>query len=641
MYKKVIFTQFGIPGLDTLDYKSNVPLAAGYLFSYAKRKFKDIEFIITPRVYTDVLCEESFIDYFTKQDPDLALFSLYLWNIEKTLRIVSRLKTNNPDLKVLFGGPEVNPDNELLLNSDAFEAGISGEGELPLIDFLSGVPLYKIAGALTKNSFNPVKKIKTKFEAEDNPYLAGLIEHKPDNTMYFETVRGCPFKCGFCYYNKVYDHIIPLGRNNLRTYLDYARSNGLKEIFLLDPSFNAQPGFDGLLDELIELNKDNFFEFSTELRADLLTDGQINKLSAMNLKEAEIGLQTTNKNALRIMYRSGIVDKTIRNSKKMIEAGINCKIDLIAGLPGDDLKNFKRSVDRVHKEGLFADIQVFRLSVLPGTEFSTQRDKYGITAENIPPYFVKSAGSFSENDMLSAIEYAKDKFDTELFYLPSYLLSTDFGYLRKDNFVHFDSDIKPVHKIIIDDFDLKKVKKIKHLCESLVLHFRITDTEIKSGRIFEILEHFKNKYPYNSYQIILEFYGDLNKKYLFEILKHIPYNESYLDRDASGYFGECEVSTRIAIIIKEELRTSKIYRFLKSEFDVFLKINNFDRKLIKRLTRNNKLYISGTEQAEIFNFLKETDSFDDFTVFDSYQSEFKKFDITGSGRLYFPYSVKI
>lgn len=641
MFKKILFTQFGIPDLDTLEYKSNIPLAAGYLFAYAKKNIHESQFIITPRVYTDVLNDNSFLKYAEEIKPDLFLFSLYVWNIERTLRLCRVLLKKYPDSKFLFGGPEVNPDNKLLLNDPAFTAGIVGEGELPLLDYLKGIPLKNISGILTKEFFNPAGSIKTGFVPDDNPYIAGLIEHRPDTSMYFETVRGCPFKCGFCYYNKVYDKPVPLNRDHLEIYLDYARKNGLKEVFLLDPSFNAQSRFDDLLDRLTALNSGGFFEFNTELRADLLTDDQIRKLKKLNLFEAEIGLQTTNPNALEIMNRTGSVEKTIANSKKMFSLGMKPKIDLIAGLPGDTLESFKRSVDRVFEESLYENIQVFRLSILSGTDFSVNRKKYGIEADDLPPYHIRSVPGFTEAEMLEAIDYAREKFDTELFYIPSFLLSCDFKYLRKDRFVQFNSDIKPVHKIIFRNYADESYKRINYLCESLVLHFIIDDPEKDSVEICGILDHFFIEQPDSVYQIIFEFTNDFSKKHFDIISKHIRYKNSYNDRDASAYFGDCTVSTRVAVVLDKKYIGKKVYKELCSESDVFIAVSDLKGKNAKKIAEAHKIYVKGAGQEKIFRLLKKNDLITEFVIFDSFRYEYKKFDITGSGRLYFPHSVEI
>ena len=642
MYKRVLLTQFGIPNLDTLEYKSNVPLAAGYLAAFSKKIFKDTEFIITPRIFTDILSERDFLDFVENTKPDLFLFSLYVWNIEKTLRIAGLLKKKYPFVKILYGGPEVNSDNEFLLGSDAFENGIVGEGEIPLNEFLSGVPIEKISGALSKHIYNPPKNIRTNFELNENPYLEGLIEHTPDSTMYFETVRGCPFKCSFCYYNKVYDKIITMDRNSIKNYLDYARDNGLNEIFLLDPSFNAQPDFENLLDELIKLNEDGYFEFSTELRAEMLTDTIIKKLQKLNMVEAEIGLQTTNPAVLKIMNRNSSTEKTISNAKKMNSFNINTKIDLIVGLPGDDILSFKNTVDRVFQENLYDDIQVFRLSVLPGTEFSINREKYGIMVNDIPPYYIESTKTFSEIEILEAIEYAQDKFETELYYMPPILLSSEFKYLNKKKFVQFDSDIKQIHKLIFENYNLKTYKKLNNLCESLVLHFKITKPEQDSENIGEILNYFYTEFPYNIYQIILEYTDDFTKTSLSKIMKNINHIFSYIDRDISGYFGDVSVSNRIALIVNKKYFKSRVYNDLKNDFDVFLAIDDLpDENFIIEASETNKLFFKGAMQDNIFKILKKNDILSEFTIFESFKFEIKKFDLLGNEKMYYPHSIVI
>jgi radical SAM superfamily enzyme YgiQ (UPF0313 family) len=637
MYKKILLTQFGIPNTDTLEYKSNIPLAAGYLVAHSKKRFPKIEFIITPRVYSDVLDDVSFFNYAEKIMPDLFLFSLYLWNIERTLRICTKLKEMFSEADFLFGGPEVNPDNSLLLEHPAFTQGISGEGEQALEEFLSGVPLKMIGGALTKDYYNPQKKIKTEFDPDDNPYLVGLIEHSPDSSMFFETMRGCPFRCGFCYYNKTYSKTVDMDREIITNCLDYARKHAIREIFLLDPSFNVRPDFDDMLEFLISLNKDKYFEFNTELRADLLTDGQIEKLKELNLNEAEIGLQTTNSVALKLMNRSCSVEKTIANSVKMFKLGMKPKIDLLAGLPGDSLESFMSSAERVFKEKLFEHIQVFRLSLLSGTDFSLNRDKYGIVADKFPPYHVKSVKGFSEDEILTAINSAGYKFDTELFFIPAFLLSCDFKYLRKDKFVHFDSKIKPVHKIIFKDLSSDRYKEISNLCDSLVIHFIIEQPETDCPMICGILDNFFSNRPDTIYQIIFEFTDEFSEKTYLRMMSHIKYKESFTDRDASGYYGDCTVSTRSAIIVDRRYLKSAIYKDLCGETDVFISIEDLKQAEAGKFTDSHKIFVKGQNQDKIFQMLKNNGMLTEFVIFDSFRYEYAKSEITGAGRQYFPF----
>jgi len=644
IYKKAVLAQFGIPNLSTLEYKSNVHLAPGYLAGYARARFPCTEFVIAPRIYTDVLTEQAFIEYVVSQQPDLITFSLYLWNIEKSLRVVKVLRGKLPYVKIIFGGPEVNPDNRYLMESDQFTEGIVGEGEIAFCDYLAGKSKEQIAGYLTKSIYNDFSSLRKEYSGDTNPYLEGLIETTPDSTMFFETVRGCPFSCNFCYYNKVYDNVVPVGHEHIGALFEYARANNFDELFILDPTFNVQPNFDDLLDRMIDLNADKYFEISTELRSDFLKDEQISKLSKMNLVEAEIGLQSTNGSALSAMNRKDRTAQTIERTQRMIAAGISCKVDLIVGLPGDTLDDFKQSVDDVCAAGIGDAVQVFRLSILSGTEYSLKGDELGLQTEPIPPYYLQSTPTFSESDIREALDYAEEVFETSLYPIPPYLLSTDFSDLSNVNFIEFDSEITDVHKLIIGNgsfaLDTVESEKVK-LCESLVVHFVIDDPAGQGECIICSLKWLAEHYPQNTYQFIIDFREEVDVDLVNSIVQNLPRRESsYLDRDAAANLGfDLNLSIRLAVIVPVEYRSSDVCEQLGEQFDLFLHLDEFNQELIDECFEDNNLFFSGDAQTQVFNYLKDEDLLDDFTLFESYKFEQQKDDV--EERIYAPNVLNI
>ncbi|NOR44934.1 MAG: hypothetical protein GQ534_05050, partial [Candidatus Delongbacteria bacterium] len=78
-----------------------------------------------------------------------------------------------------------------------------------------------------------------------------------------------------------------------------------------------------------------------------------------------------------------------------------------------------------------------------------------------------------------------------------------------------------------------------------------------------------------------------------------------------------------------------------NDFDVFLALDICDEDFIIEASEGNKLYFKGTEQEKIFKLLKNNDLLSEFTIFDLFKFEYKKFDIIGSGRLYYPGSIEI
>ena len=102
-------------------------------------------------------------------------------------------------------------------------------------------------------------------------------------------------------------------------------------------------------------------------------------------------------------------------------------VDLIIGLPGDDLQGFSHSVEFVAQNDLHDDIQVFPLSVLPGTEFRLNCDKLGLRFDKSPPYTLIESPKFSNEDMLLALDYAEVRFDVVLYPMPDLDVSWKLG----------------------------------------------------------------------------------------------------------------------------------------------------------------------------------------------------------------------
>ena len=141
-------------------------------------------------------------------------------------------------------------------------------------------------------------------------------------------------------------------------------------------------------------------------------------LAAAGFSWFEIGLQSTNPRALQIMNRPTHIKRLAKGAKCLKQRGIVPAIDLIVGLPGDDLQGFSRSVQFVAENNLADDIQVFPLSVLPGTDFRRNSRELGLRFDKLPPYTVIENATFSADDMLLAFDHAEVRFDIVLYPMP-------------------------------------------------------------------------------------------------------------------------------------------------------------------------------------------------------------------------------
>jgi anaerobic magnesium-protoporphyrin IX monomethyl ester cyclase len=71
---------------------------------------------------------------------DVVAFSCYIWNITPTLEVIQKIKTLNPNCKILLGGPEVSYDWKDVIAIKDVDYIIVGEGETPFSEFLKSFP---------------------------------------------------------------------------------------------------------------------------------------------------------------------------------------------------------------------------------------------------------------------------------------------------------------------------------------------------------------------------------------------------------------------------------------------------------------------------------------------------------------------
>src|SRR5665647_2811949 len=155
---------------------------------------------------------------------ELVCFFCYIWNIEKILYLAENLKKAKPQVKIVLGGPEVSFDREALLTQYSFiDAVIIGEGELAFKrlckDFLEGKKIE-------------TNKIESPIAPELIPFPYKTVEIQKDKTLYYESSRGCPYRCAYCL-SSIDNSIRALPVDRVLKELDFFLSNNVNFTLLL------------------------------------------------------------------------------------------------------------------------------------------------------------------------------------------------------------------------------------------------------------------------------------------------------------------------------------------------------------------------------------------------------------------------
>lgn len=421
--------------------KGNVPLAAGYLKMFAQNAGLGDAYQIDvfPPPLANTLSDVGLVDAILCHEPWMVGFTCYLWNIDRTLFVAKLLKQRKPEIRIIVGGPEITADNAWVLERPELDFAAIGEGEQTFVDLLNALrsrdwPAQPIDGLyigaarngrgqtraapfelpLIANSQQPkFRQPLPSLDPISSPYLCGILDAADEEMLLLETIRGCIFKCKFCYYPKSYDDLYFVSQEKIEANLAHARERGAKEVVLLDPTLNQRKEFDEFVKLLARNNPNGQFAYFGELRAEGITPTTAKLLKDANFTEVEIGLQSIDPLAMELMDRKNNMKAFERGVRAMMDVGISVKIDLIIGLPGDTPDSIHRGFEYVHKSGLYSDIQVFNLAVLPGTAFRQESQQLGLRFQPRPPYYVLETPTLELTDFYQLMAEAEDLFEAE------------------------------------------------------------------------------------------------------------------------------------------------------------------------------------------------------------------------------------
>ncbi len=410
---KAILIQLPVPQLNFGHRTGNIPFAAACLYQ-AGKGMPETEIVIFPQVNASYMGDAAIVDSIVSIKPDIIGFTAYVWNIKRILHIVKEIKKSYSP-KVVLGGPEVTEDNPLLVNNSLIDFCVYGEGEKLFTQLLTQPELW-----LKKSGKADAGQL---FSTSESPYLTGILNPGVENSMLLETMRGCPYACAYCYYGKARRSPLFKNDNLVVGGFEWALSNNVKEVYFLDPSFNARPDLPALLKKIAAINKGHNLTLISEIRADAVDDELAALLADAGFKWFEIGLQSTNINALTMMNRKTNPKRFLKGINALKKRGITTEIDLILGLPGDNPVGFKDTIRFILDNDLNDEIQLYPLSVLPGTEFRRNAERLGFNYDKNPPYTVIETNTFSEAEMQDAFIYAEDALEVSFYPMPDLDLS--------------------------------------------------------------------------------------------------------------------------------------------------------------------------------------------------------------------------
>ena len=397
-----------------------------------------------------------------RRKPDAIGFSCYIWNWNVIQDLIPELSKLLPDTDIWLGGPEVTYDAEWILKEYPQITGIMvGEGEATFKELLTYYVEKEardrtnirrevdgqtiVSGKNVANERNPVNMLGTENERNSVNMLGTVNEQNADNQLYmvsfshiaglclptgcislrehidmnelpflyhdlqpfanriiyYETSRGCPYRCSYCLSSidkRVRLRDISVVKRELQFFLD----NQVAQVKFVDRTFNCNHEHAMAIWQYIYEHDNGVTNFHFEISADILREDEIALLRKFRpgLAQLEIGVQSVNEQTIRAVNRVMNVEK-LEKIVASIQAGQNIHqhLDLIAGLPYEDYASFAYSFDRVYAMRP-EQLQLGFLKVLKGSEMQQRAEEFGICYLSKPPYEVLYTRWLSYEDIL-------------------------------------------------------------------------------------------------------------------------------------------------------------------------------------------------------------------------------------------------
>ena len=349
---------------------------------------------------------ESMLERLLALRPRVVGFGVYVWNADETTRLVAQLKRVAPDVRVVVGGPEVShePDEQRICALADFV--VSGPGELVFAQLcrqlLQGPrPLMKrIAGATPD------------LDALASPYPYYDDRDVRERFLYVEASRGCPFKCEFCL-SSLDRTAEPFDLHRFLADLDALHRRGARRFKFVDRTFNLKAATGAAILEFFLQRLEATPDDPVFAHFELVPDHLPQRLKDVIVRfppgtlQFEIGIQTWNPDVQTLISRRQDDDRAQDNLRWLrSHTNAHLHVDLIAGLPGENLASFGAGFDRLVALDPH-EIQVGVLKRLRGAPIARHTASHALVFNPDPPYNVLATADLPFAEVQRVTRFAR------------------------------------------------------------------------------------------------------------------------------------------------------------------------------------------------------------------------------------------
>ncbi len=341
-----------------------------FLFYFYIQKFSRIfyyAYLIPKKHYNE------FIESILSSNPNVVCFSVYKYNVLVSIYIANKIKSRNPGMKIVFGGPACyyNDIKKFIIKSKAADYIIDSEGDLMLLEVLKNIQNKK---------YIIDKKIITDMDTEPLPDFSGFdLEKYKIKRLPYSTTRGCYKRCVYCsdivFWQKF------RYKPAKRIFDDLKELVSLYGINSFNFSDSVMLGSRKNIEELCDLIVKNGLKIKWrgQIRAKGLDDELLKKMKHAGCTNIYVGVESGSQKILDEMNKDckiGEIQDAIKTASRI---GVDVSAMFMIGYPTETWIDFNETIKFVRENRKYISNTSYNLtSILEGTKLYDMSERLGI-----------------------------------------------------------------------------------------------------------------------------------------------------------------------------------------------------------------------------------------------------------------------
>ncbi len=374
-------------------YHAWTPLAILSLGAYLEQHGIEVEYF-DERIHK----RERFRELVRRRPHLVGLSTMTCYQIKNTLNLAKLARKIRPDIPLVWGGTHPSMCAEQTLESELVDFVVKGEGEQTLLELVRALREGKtdfsdIDGLGWKSNgkqilnrdreFLNIENLPFPYDGKGKEILKEYLK-KTDSleNIGYESSRGCPYKCGFCYNVYFHKNVCRVkSLEKVRSELQKLKGLGVHKMTFYDDTFLA--GKKDMINNICDLLKELRFEWIANVRINLFTTELLKKFKDSGCVYLFFGVESPDDEVLKFI-RKGQNRRMIDEGIRVIsQGGIKTLYSLMIGLPNETEEQLKRTLDfadEIRGRHPGAEVPIQPYVPLPGTLLYEEAVKAGFRA---------------------------------------------------------------------------------------------------------------------------------------------------------------------------------------------------------------------------------------------------------------------